>query len=322
MDLEESYNSVKHSLRVYDSVLSMVSENWPTPLVKLRSLSDKEYEVWGKLEFFNVLSHSIKDRPIWYMFLKAKKENKIKEVLYEASSGNVAIALSLLANMHGVKTRLYLPKPTPDYTMTLLRIIGAKVVRTDFETIDQNFITFVKQKAHEDNATNLNQFENDYNPESHYLYTAREIDLQLSVIGKAPPRAIVCGIGTSGHIAAISRYFKNKYGEETKIFGVIPAKGDTIPGIKRVETGPKWLSSVDVDDIIEVRTIDAAKEVINMARLEGLLIGMSSGAVVKAFKEIRDEVGAGVYVLIFPDDIFKYVNLLGTYLNSIDSKSR
>ena len=318
MGVEDSYNAVKHSLRVYDSVLSMVNGSWPTPLVRLKSLSDKDYEVWAKLEFFNVLSHSIKDRPIWYMFLRAKEENRIKEALYEASSGNVAIALSLLANMHGVKTRLYLPKPTPEYTMTLLRIIGAEVVKTEFETIDQDFVAFVKKKAREDGVTNLNQFENDYNPESHYLYTAREIDMQLSVIGKAPPKAIVCGVGTSGHIAAISRYFRSKYGKDIKIFGVVPAKGDTIPGIKRVETGPKWLSSAKVDGIIEVKTVDAAREVVNMARQEGLLIGMSSGAIVKAFKEIRHDVGAGVYVLVFPDDIFKYVNLVGRYLDVID----
>ncbi len=80
---------------------------------------------------------------------------------------------------------------------------------------------------------NLNQFENDDNFEAHYMYTAREIDEQLKSIGKKP-KAIIAGIGTSGHIGGLAKYFKERY--DTQIIGVVPAKGEKIPGIKRLET--------------------------------------------------------------------------------------
>ena len=305
----------KHLLKVFDDVISMIYGVWPTPLVKFKSLSSDGYEVWGKLEFFNVLSHSIKDRPVWYMILKALEEGKLGSKLYEASSGNVAIALTLLGNILKVKTRVYIPKPTPKTTESLLKILGAEVVRTEFKTIDREFIEFVKEEARRDGATNLNQFENDYNPEAHFKYTANEIDLQLTAIRKSPPKAIVCGVGTSGHIAAISKYFKSRYGDEVVIVGAIPSKGSVIPGIKRPETGPKWLSNAKVDHVVEVSTEEAIKEVINIARNEGLLIGISSGAVINAFKKVKDVVGKGTYVLVLPDDIFKYIEFIVKYLN-------
>ena len=306
---------VKQNLRVFHDVLSLITGLWPTPLVRLKSLSDSEYDVWAKLEFFNALSHSIKDRPVWYMIKKAAEEGRLGKVLYEASSGNVAIAMALLSNILGVKARLFVPKPTPRTTETLLKIIGAEVIRTDFQTIDRDFVEYVKERAAEDGATNLNQFENDRNPESHYLYTAREIDTQLNAVGRSPPKAIVCGVGTSGHIAAISKYFKSKYEGRVLIVGAVPARGDVIPGIKRPETGPKWLPEAEVNYIIDVRTEDAAREVVNIARSEGLLVGLSAGAVVSAFRKVRGELGAGTYVLVFPDDIFKYVEYVGKYVS-------
>jgi len=305
---------VRWSLKVFDDVLSMVSGIWPTPLVRLRSLSTSGFEVWGKLEFFNVLSRSIKDRPVWYMVLKAREEGKLGGVLYEASSGNVAVALTLLGNVLGVRVRIYVPEPTPKVTETLLKIAGAEVIRTRFKTIDTEFVNLVKREALEDGATNLNQYENDYNPESHLKFTARELDLQLAAVGRSPPKAVVCGVGTSGHIAAISKYFKGRYGGGVTVVGVVPAKDNVIPGIKRLETGPKWIRDVEVDYVVDVKSEEAAREVVNVARSEGLLIGMSSGAVVSAFKKVRDEVGPGTYVLIFPDDIFKYVDLVGGYV--------
>ena len=171
----------------------------------------------------------------------------------------------------------------------------------------------MKEKADIEGATNLNQFINEANYDAHYRYTSLELVNQINAIGKIPT-AIVAGIGTSGHIAAISKRMKETFGKDVKIVGVQPTKGDSIPGIKRIETKPKWLSLSEIDFIEEVSRNDAINEVIKIARNEGLLIGLSAGAVVKAFKNIKVKLGSGLYVLIFPDDAFKYIEIIASYL--------
>jgi len=275
----------KEKVNVFNSTLDLATGLWPTPLVKLNSLSDESIEVWAKLEFFNPYSRSIKDRPVWNMIMKAVKKGVMKKKLYEATSGNVGISMASLANIMGLKFRAYLPAPTPESTIVLLRLLGAEVVITEYNSIDQEMVTYVSEIAYKENATNLNQFENDDNFEAHYRYTAPELDEQLSALNKTPPSGIFAGVGTSGHIAALSKYFKSKYGS-TKIYGVIPAKGSTIPGIKRLETKPKWFFKVEIDEVEEVSLKEAIHGCIYIARREGILIGLSSGAVTKAFLKL------------------------------------
>ncbi|AFK23312.1 cysteine synthase [Pyrococcus sp. ST04] len=234
---------------------------------------------------------------------------------YEATSGNVGIAMAALSAVFDLKFRAYIPRNTPKSTEIIIRLFGADVVRTNFETIDWSFIDFVKKEARKDRAVNLNQFENDANFEAHYYGTARELEKQLESIGKKAD-VIVAGIGTSGHIAGLAKYFKEKH--KTKIVGVVPAKGEVIPGIKRLETRPKWLSQVKVDEVIEVTAKEAFDGIVKVARKDGLLIGMSSGAVVAAYEKIKSE---GTTVLIFPDDGFKYVELFERFLGGVPSRT-
>ena len=298
---------------IFGSTLDLLEAGWPTPMVKLSRLSTDEQEVFAKLEFFNPYSKSIKDRAVWNMLIKAKKRGDLKDKLYEATSGNVGIAIASLSNILGIKFRVYLPKPTPQTTQILLKVLGAEVVKTEFETIDPEMVNFVKKEAEKANAVNLNQFENDDNFEVHYKITAKEIDEQLKSIGKKP-NVIIAGIGTSGHIGGIAKHFKEKY-KDVAVIGVVAAQGEKIPGIKRLETKPKWFFQVDVDEVIKVTRKEAIEGSIEIARREGLLIGLSSGAVVKAFEKVRKKYGKGVYVLIFPDDGFKYVEAFESYFS-------
>lgn len=244
------------------------------------------------------------------MIMKAIESGEIDgtDTLYEATSGNVGIALAALSAVLGLKFRAYVPKPTPKITEILIKMFGAEVIRTKFETIDPEFINFVKEEAKKDKAVNLNQFENDANFEAHYYGTAKELDEQLKSI-KKKPEVIIAGVGTSGHIAALSKYFKEKYG--TKIIGVVPAEGEKIPGIKRIETKPKWFFQVKVDKVVEITTREAVEGALRVARTDGLIIGLSSGAVVKAYEKINPK---GTTVLIFPDDGFKYVEIFQAFL--------
>ncbi|WFO76074.1 PLP-dependent cysteine synthase family protein [Desulfurococcaceae archaeon MEX13E-LK6-19] len=301
-------------LKVFMNTLEMLPHIWPTPLVRLRTFSENGYEAWAKLEYFNPFSHSIKDRPVWNMIVKALKECVECGKLYEATSGNVGIAMACISNALGIKFRAYIPKPTPKLTETLLKMLGAEVIKTDYETISPEMVKMVEEIARKESALNLNQFVNDDNFEVHYKYTARELDEQLKAVERSPPRAIIAGIGTSGHIAAISKYFKEKYGDKVKIIGVIPAKGESIPGIKRIETRPKWIFQVKIDDVVEVTKEEAAKMAIEVARREGILIGLSSGAVTRAYEIVRNDIGEGVYVLVYPDDSFKYIETIEKYL--------
>ena len=299
--------------RVYPDALSLLVDGWPTPLLRLRSECNERREVWAKLEFYNPFSHSVKDRTVWSMVVKAVEPCKKAGLVEEASSGNTGIALTCISNILGVKSRIYLPKPTPRTTEVILRMLGAEVVRTKYETIDRTFWDEVRRHAESLGFVNLNQFENDANPEVHYKYTGREIVEQLKAIGRKPD-VLVAGIGTSGHIAGIARRLREEYGG-LKVVGVQPTPGSKIPGIKRVETEPTWLEEAGVDVLIDVSWREAVEGVREVAVREGVLIGLSSGAVYKAYKKIRGE--DGVYILVFPDDGFKYVEHFERYLSQV-----
>jgi len=307
--------SLEH-YKVFESTLDLLVKGWPTPLVKLRSYSRESLSVWAKLEFYNPFSKSVKDRPVWNMLVKALKKGGGNGKLYEATSGNAGIALASLSNIYGLKFRAYVPAPTPKATEVLLKFLGAEVVRTNYQTIDLDIINYVCKEAARDNALNLNQFFNDDNFEVHYLTTARELDLQVSAATGRPPDVIVAGIGTSGHLAAIIKYFNEKYGAgKVRFVGVVPAQGDSIPGIKRLETKPKWIETYKPDVVVEVRKVEAVEKCREVALREGLLIGLSSGAVMVGLEEAIKIFGdRGTYVTVFSDDGFKYVEVFSKYL--------
>ncbi|PCN51072.1 cysteine synthase [Candidatus Geothermarchaeota archaeon ex4572_27] len=291
------------ALRVYPDVISLLVDGWPTPLVRLRGLSRGGREVWAKLEFYNPFSRSIKDRPAWNMVRRAAEEGTLSHAIYEATSGNTGIALAALSNVLGRRFRAYLPRNTPRATEILLRVLGAEVVRTGFDAIDERFWRMVEDEARRSGATNLNQFVNDANYEVHYEYTARELVGQLRS-ADISPACVVAGIGTAGHISAISRRLKREF-RGVRIVGVQPSRGSYIPGIKRLETGQKWICDAEIDEVVDVSLEEAIRGVVEVARAEGLLVGLSSGAVYHAYKLVAREDGA--YILIFPDDIFKYL---------------
>ncbi|MEM2318672.1 MAG: PLP-dependent cysteine synthase family protein, partial [Candidatus Bathyarchaeia archaeon] len=98
------------------------------------------------------------------------------------------------------------------------------------------------------------------------------------------------------------------------IVGVQPAQNEVIPGIRRVETGMKWIHWTKFDEIVDVKQSEAVEAAIKIARKEGLLVGLSSGAVVYAFQKIADE--KGVYVLVFPDSGYKYAEQFEAHLKT------
>ena len=309
-------------LKVFNSTLELLYMGWPTPLVKLNTLSSSSRQVWAKLEGYNPFSNSVKDRIGWSMVMKAIEEGNLSEMLYEATSTNTGIALAALANILGLKAKLFIPKTIQRASDILLKVLGAEVVRLPV-SLTVEAIEHVEKLSKEHGAVNLNQFENDANLEVHLKYTAKELDEQLSLLN-LKPTCIIGGIGTSGHMSAISIYFKSKYGRDVKIVGVQPAPNETIPGIRRRETGMKWIewAETEFDEIIDVKLEEAIEGALSIARTEGLLIGLSAGAVVHAFKCLleRGEADSGVHILVFPDTGYKYVEQFESYFKLKEEK--
>ncbi|MGB9853613.1 MAG: pyridoxal-phosphate dependent enzyme [Candidatus Bathyarchaeales archaeon] len=299
----------KKALKVFESTLELLYEGWPTPLVRLCSLSTEKRSVWAKLEGYNPFSNSVKDRIGWAMIVEALEKGELGEALYEATSTNTGIALASIANILGIKSKLFIPKTIQKVSDIYLEVLGAEVVRLPVGLTVES-ISQVDAEAKADKAAHLNQFENDANFKVHLKYTAKEIDEQLQSMN-LKPTCIIGGLGTSGHMSAISIYFKTKYKDGVKIVGVQPAPNEVVPGIRRIETGMKWYHQATFDEIIDVKQAEAIEGAIQIARKEGLLIGLSAGAVVHAFQKIAEE--KGVYVLVFPDSGYKYAEQFEKY---------
>ena len=304
-DLDFYWEFNRSRARVFRSSLELLYGNWPTPLVKLRSLSSDGRNVWGKLEAYNPYSWSIKDRVAWSLLQGYIEEHgRPPARVYEATSTNTGLALAALGAVYGFGVRVYIPGPARMESMVLLSLLGSEIVWTD-KPITIDSLDMVKQEARAHGAVCLDQFNNDYNFMVHVRYTAKEIDYQARSAGLRL-RGIYAGMGTSGHMAALSLYFKERWG--IGVVGVQPSPGERIPGIRRIETGMKWIRYAPPSRIIDVSLEEALEMVERIARKDGLLVGLSSGAVAAAFE--KTDPGEGDYVLVMPDNALKYTSII------------
>ncbi|ARM76466.1 cysteine synthase family protein [Acidianus manzaensis] len=288
-------------LHVFEDPIQLLEGMWPTPLLKLSLGKD----VWGKLEFYNPFSKSIKDRTAWFLFKDALDKNANEIV--EATSGNLGIALSSLSAIYNKKFTSFIPQQAPKSFSILMKSLGAQVMQLGKSTTE--LLPLVKSYAKKSNALHLDQFHNSLNYLTHYYTTAREIDEQLRSMGKTPMR-IIATAGTGGHLTGLSLFFKEKYGDKIEVVGVQPAEGSHIPGIKR-QNNEGFISDAKIDKMIDVNLEEAIKGIIKVAKSTGILIGVSAGATVAAYEKIMDE---KTTVLIFPDDAFKYIDYIEKYV--------
>ena len=299
--------------RVFRSSEELLYRNWPTPLVRLKNSSIGGKTVWAKLEGFNPWSMSVKDRVGWYMFKRAlERLGSIPKLLVESTSTNTGIAIAVMCNLYGSKLRAYIPSTISLTGEFLLKVFGVEVIRST-KSLTVELIDDIEGIAHKEGALHLNQFYNDDNFKVHLRYTAKELELQFKEAGIVP-KGVFGGLGTSGHMSAITFYLKNRF-EGVKAYGVVPKVGNTIQGIRRVETGMKWVHHVGLDGIVEVSLEDAIRGVLEVVRKDGIFIGLSSGAVYYAYKEAVEKnlIDDGDYILIMPDIGFKYVEQLMKY---------
>jgi len=291
--LSRGHNRAPGRGRIYDSIAETIGD---TPIVRLDKLA-RMYRVGAnllaKLEFFNPIA-SVKDRIGLYMIESMEREGKIqpgKTVLIEPTSGNTGIALAFVAAALGYRLILVMPESMSVERRKMLALLGAKVVLTPAAQGMRGTIL----KA-EDLLTTIpysvmpQQFQNPANPEIHRRTTGEEIwnDTEGSV------DAVVCGVGTGGTITGIGWALKPRK-PRVKMIAVEPAESAVLsggrPGIHRIQgigTGfiPPVLDLDVIDEVVTVHSQTAIEMARQVARLEGIPVGISSGAAIAAGIEV------------------------------------
>ena len=288
-----------------------------TPLVRLNRVTDGAHaQVVVKLESFNPI-HSVKDRIGAAMILDAEEKGLINKntVIVEPTSGNTGIALAYVAAARGYKLILTMPDTMSVERRQLLSIFGAQLVLTPGADGMKGAI----KKAEELAAANPNyympqQFKNPANPEIHRLTTAEEIWRDTD--GKVD--ILVAGVGTGGTITGVSEALKKKK-PGFKAIAVEPAASPVLSGgkpgphkIQGIGAGfvPDVFKKEFVDEIIQVTNEDAGVTARRLAREEGILAGISSGAATWAGIEVakRPENKGKLIVVIIPDTGERYLS--------------
>lgn len=288
-----------------------------TPLVRLNKIADgAKAEVVAKLESFNPLS-SLKDRIGVSMILAAEEKGAIKKdtVLIEPTSGNTGIALAFVAATRGYKLILTMPDSVSIERRQLLAIFGAELVLTPGAQGMPAAVAKAEDLAAENkNYLLLQQFKNEANTAIHRVTTAEEIWRDTD--GKVD--AVVAGVGTGGTITGIAEVIKAK----KPGFKAIAVEPESSPVLSCGKPGPNKIQGIGagfvpdilrtdlLDEIILVKHEDAGNVARRLAREEGILVGISSGAAAWAALQVakRPEYAGKLIVVILPDTGERYLS--------------
>ncbi len=288
-----------------------------TPVLEMKRLEEKyglDVKLVGKLEYFNPAG-SVKDRIALAMIEDAEKAGRLQPgaTIIEPTSGNTGIGIAAVAAAKGYRAVLTMPETMSVERRKMLQAYGAKLVLTDGSKGMKGAIAKAEELKEEiENSIILSQFANPANPAVHLSSTGPEIWEQLD--GKVD--IFVAGIGTGGTITGVGRYLKSK-NPDVKIAGVEPAgspvlsKGTAGPHkIQGIGAGfvPEILDTEIYDEIITVENESAFETGRDIARTEGFLVGISSGAAVWAAKELakRPENKGKTIVVLLPDTGDRY----------------
>ena len=301
---------------IKNSFLDLVGN---TPLVRVNNLIKKDElkaDVLAKLEYFNPAG-SVKDRIAKEMIQDALEKGLINEntTLIEPTSGNTGIGLSAVATALNLKIIITMPETMSVERRNLMKAYGAELVLTPGSEGMKGAIAKAKELASQiENSFIPGEFENPANPTAHYKTTGPEIYEQTE--GKVD--IFVAGVGTGGTISGIGKYLKEK-NPEVKVVAVEPASSPVLSTgkggahkIQGIGAGfvPETLDTKIYDEIITVENEDAFATGKEMAKTEGILVGISSGAALYAAKELakREENAGKTIVVLLPDGGDRYLS--------------
>jgi len=300
---------------IYDNVLACMGQ---TPLIRLNKMPDPEgAEVLVKYEGLNV-GGSIKTRTAYNMIKKAEKEGIIHKdsIIVEPTSGNQGIGLALIGAVKGYKTVIIMPDSVSEERRKLVRHYGAEVILVHDagnigDCIDECMKLAYEMAEKDPNVYVPQQFENPANPLVHKHHTGLEILEQVA----GPVDGFCSGIGTGGTISGVGEGLKRQ-NPDVVIWAVEPENaailaGGTIGTHLQMGIGdgliPKNLNQDIYDDVYIVSDEEALQTAKDLARLEGLMCGISSGTNVAAALKLAKKLGKGkTVVTVLPDTAERY----------------
>ncbi|PMC75139.1 cysteine synthase A [Brachybacterium sp. UMB0905] len=298
---------------IYDDVSQLVGR---TPLVKLNHLGeDVQATVAAKLESFNPAA-SVKDRIALAMIDAAEQSGQLQPggTIVEATSGNTGIALAMIGSSRGYRVILTMPESMSMERRMLLRAFGAELQLTEAAAGMKGAVAKAEQIAEETGAVQVRQFDNPANAEIHRRTTAEEIWADTD--GQVD--ALVAGIGTGGTITGVGQVLKERK-PALRVIAVEPAESPILsggaPGPHKIQgLGANFVPTVlDQEIYDEIQDIDAETAMERaraVARTEGLLVGISSGAAIEAAVRVgsRPEMAGKLIVVVVPSFGERYLS--------------
>lgn len=283
-----------------------------TPLIPLRRVTQglkPGVQVLAKAEWFNP-GGSIKDRPALNILRTAIAEGSLApgKRLLDSTSGNMGIAYATFGAALGIPVTLALPANASPERIAILRALGAELILTDPLEGSDGAIRVARQLAAEqpERYFYANQYDNPANWQAHYLTTGPEIVQQTD----CRVTHFIAGLGTSGTLTGAGRYLREYNPEIQLIAGQPDSPFHGLEGLKHMPTAiqPGIYDPALPDRIVEIASEEAYAMVQRLARLEGLFVGISSGAAAVAALKVACELESGVVVTVFPDAGYKYLS--------------
>ncbi len=293
--------------RIEPDIFSRIGD---TPLVRLRRIAiGHKVKIYAKLEWFNP-GGSIKDRAAAEMIRDGERRGLLTpdKTLIDATSGNTGIAYAMIGAALGYRVKLALPKNASPERKKILRSYGAELILTDPLKGSDGAIEAIRDLYAEDPDRYFypDQYNNPSNWLAHYRTTAPEIHRELG--GRATH--FVAGLGTSGTFMGTSRRLKELIPGIRCVSFIPDSPMHGLEGLKHMPTAlvPGIYDPGLAEENMEVGTEEAQKMTLRLARQEGLLVGVSSGAAMAAALRLARDLEEGVIVTVFPDGGFKYLS--------------
>ena len=292
--------------KIPENILNTIGN---TPLVRINKLNpNKDVTIYAKIEGFNPTG-SIKDRIALRMIEQAEEEGILTKgkTIIEPTSGNTGISIAMIGTIKGYDVEIVMSTAVSIERQKMIKAFGAKLTLTDSEKGTDGAILKARElvKEYPDKYFMPDQFTNKYNKIAHYATTAKEIWEQTN--GNID--YFVSSIGTSGTIMGVGLHLK-EHNPNVNIVCAEPIKGHYIQGLKNMEEAivPAIYDPSKIDQKVIVESEAAFETARQIAKQEGILVGMSSGAAMNAAIVVAKKIKSGTIVVIFPDRGEKYLS--------------